>query len=113
MIDKLAQQLSIEKNSDQIVDPVIDQLEGGSARELDQLTFALDLFWRAFHEAVVADYLRLPDRKRSGRGMTAGGSLSPLLAAVMLIPLDEAMNRLWRRYGLFYVRYIEKFLVRE
>ena len=46
---------------------------------------------------VVADYLRLPDRHRSGLGMTAGGSLSALLAAVMLIPLDEAMNRLWRR----------------
>jgi RNA-directed DNA polymerase len=43
----------------------------------------------AVSEAVVADYLRLPDRKHSGRGMTAGGSLSPLLAAVMLIPLDE------------------------
>jgi len=43
----------------------------------------------AVSEAVVADYLRLPDRKRSRRGMTAGGSLSPLLAAVMLIPLDE------------------------
>ncbi len=41
----------------------------------------------AASEAVVADYLRLPDRHRSGRGMTAGGSLSPLLAAVMLIPL--------------------------
>jgi hypothetical protein len=38
---------------------------------------------------VVADYLRLSDRHRSGRGMTAGGSLSPLLAVVMLIPLDE------------------------
>ena len=58
---------------------------------------------------MVADYLRLPDRHRSGLGMTAGGSLSPLLAAVMLIPLDEAMNRLsryaerwcrWRRAGL-------------
>ena len=32
--------------------------------------------------AVVADYLRLPDRKRSGCGMTAGGSLSPPAAAV-------------------------------
>ena len=39
--------------------------------------------------AVVADYRRLPDRHRSGRGMTAGGSLSPLLAVVMLISLDE------------------------
>ena len=61
--------------------------------------------------AVVADYLRLPDRHRSGRGMTAGGSLSPLLAAVMLIPLDEAMNRLWRCYGLFYVRYMDDFVI--
>ena len=43
--------------------------------------------------AVVADYLRLPDRHRSERGMTAGGSLSPLLAAVMLIPLDKAMRQ--------------------
>ena len=60
---------------------------------------------------MVADYLRLPDRHRSGRGMTAGGSLSPLLAAVMLIPLDEAMNRLWRRYGLFYVRYMDDFVL--
>ena len=34
--------------------------------------------------AVVADYLRLPDRHRSERGMTAEISLSPLLAAVML-----------------------------
>ena len=39
---------------------------------------------------LIADYLRLPDRHRSGLGMTAGISLSPLLAAVMLIPLDEA-----------------------
>ena len=29
----------------------------------------------------------------------------------MLIPLDEAMNRLWRRYGLFYVRYMDDFVV--
>ncbi len=61
--------------------------------------------------AVVADYLRLPDRQRSGRGMTAGGSLSPLLAAVILVPLDEAVNGLWRRYGLFYVRYMDDFVV--
>ena len=29
----------------------------------------------------------------------------------MLIPLDEAMNRLWRRYGLFYVRYMDDFVI--
>ena len=62
-------------------------------------------------EAVVADYLRLSDWHRSGRGMTAGGSLSPLLAAVMLIPLDEAMKRLRGRYGLFYVRYMDDFVI--
>ena len=39
----------------------------------------------AASEVVVADYLHLPDQHRSGRGMTAGGCLSPLLAAVMLI----------------------------
>ena len=61
--------------------------------------------------AVVKDYLRLPDRRQTGCGMTAGGSLSPLLAAVMLIPLDEAMNRLFRRYGLFYVRYMDDFVI--
>ena len=29
----------------------------------------------------------------------------------MLIPLDEAMNRLWRRYGLFYLRYMDDFVI--
>ena len=29
----------------------------------------------------------------------------------MLIPLDEAMNRLGRRYGLFYVRYMDDFVI--
>ena len=61
--------------------------------------------------AVVKDYLRLPDRRQSGRGMSAGGSLSPLLAAVMLTPLDASMNRLFRRYGLFYVRYMDDFVI--
>ena len=36
--------------------------------------------------AVVKDYLRLPDRRQSGRGMSAGGSLSLFLVAVMLNP---------------------------
>jgi hypothetical protein len=63
MIDQLSQQLGIEKNCDEIVDPVIDQLEGiaarhmHAARELDQLTFALDLFWGAFHEKIVSSQL--------------------------------------------------------
>ena len=35
----------------------------------------------------------------------------PLLSAVMLMPLDEAMNRLWWRYGLFYVRYMDDFVI--
>ena len=27
------------------------------------------------------------------------------------LPLDEAMNRLWRRYALFYVRYMDGFVL--
>ena len=79
------------------------------------MIYLLDLVGRmgasSQSRAIVKDYLRLPDRRQTGCSMTAGGSLSPLLAAVMLIPLDEAMNRLFRRYGLFYVRYMDDFVI--
>ncbi len=61
--------------------------------------------------AVVKDYLRLPDRQQSSRGMSVEGSLSPLLAAVMLPPLDASMHRLLRLNGLFYVRYMDDFVI--
>ena len=46
---------------------------------------------------VVGDHLRLQDRHCSGPGMTVGCSPLPLLAAVMPIPLDEAIA--WAQTG--------------
>ncbi len=43
--------------------------------------------------SVVQQYLALPDLNHTGRGMVAGGSLSPLLGALYLLPLDNAMHR--------------------
>ena len=61
--------------------------------------------------AVVQQYLQLPDGKRTGVGMTAGGCLSPLLGAVMLTPLDDVMQQLMRKTGIYYVRYMDDFLI--
>ena len=40
----------------------------------------------AYCQAVVADYLSLPDRRNTGRGMVAGGSLLPGLGALFSAP---------------------------
>ena len=57
---------------------------------------------------VVADYLRLPDRGKTGRGMVASGGLSPLLGGLYLAPLDREMARRKQagQIGL-YVRYMD------
>jgi hypothetical protein len=60
--------------------------------------------------ATVAAYLRLPDQARSGRGMTSGGALSPLLGAVYLTPLDQAMEAL-ERQGIGYPRFMDDFVI--
>ncbi len=58
--------------------------------------------------AVVSDYLRLPDTRRTGRGMIASGGLSPLLGGLYLVPLDRSMVRLRERGQLVcYVRYMD------
>ena len=44
-------------------------------------------------KTVVTDYLALPDRLHIGKGMTAGGSLSPILGGVYLNPLDQIMGQ--------------------
>ncbi len=41
---------------------------------------------------VVQDYLCKRDVQRTGKGMVAGGSISPLLGAVYLVPLDRASD---------------------
>ena len=61
--------------------------------------------------AVVESYLRLPDFRTAGTGMTAGGSLSPLLGAVMLTPLDNAMAAMMRKESIFYIRYMDDLVV--
>ena len=59
-------------------------------------------------KTVVTDYLALPDRPRIGKGMTAGGSLSPILGGVYLNPLDQIMAKDKR---LVYVRYMDDFVI--
>ena len=61
--------------------------------------------------AIVSEYLARPDMRRTGRGMVAGGSLSPLLGALYLKPLDDAIERLVASGKIFYVRYMDDFVL--
>ena len=61
---------------------------------------------------MVKDYLSMPDHQQTGVGMIAGGSLSPLLAAVYLHPLDELMANLKRHKKIVhYTRYMDDFII--
>ena len=60
---------------------------------------------------LVQDYLSLPDTKLTGCGMVAGGSISPLLGAVYLTPLDRAMERLQPRHDIRYQRFMDDYLI--
>ena len=62
-------------------------------------------------QAVVADYLGLPDRQQVGRGMIAGGAISPLLGALYLTPLDRLMQHHEKRYGIAYQRFMDDFVI--
>ncbi len=42
---------------------------------------------------VVHQYLTVPDINAKGVGMVAGGSLSPLLGALYLLPLDKSLEK--------------------
>ena len=61
--------------------------------------------------ALVQDYLSLPDMKLTGCGMVAGGSISPLLGAVYLTPLDRAMEQLQPRHNIRYQRFMDDYLI--
>jgi hypothetical protein len=52
------------------------------------------------NQDIVQQYLALPDRRNSGKGMIAGGSLSPLLGAVMLTLSSHTDTQLGRRGSL-------------
>jgi len=61
---------------------------------------------------LLRDYLALPDTRGTGKGLTASGSLSPLLGALYLAPLDHAMGERMRRGQLVcYVRYMDDFVL--
>ena len=60
---------------------------------------------------LVRDYLSLPDAKLTGCGMVAGGSISPLLGAVYLTPLDRAMEQLQPRHNIRYQRFMDDYLI--
>jgi len=62
-------------------------------------------------QAVVQQYLKAPDLSGSGCGMMAGGSLSPLLGALYLSPLDAAMLRLVNLGQIYYVRYMDDMVI--
>ena len=60
---------------------------------------------------LVRDYLSLPDAKLTGCGMVAGGSISPLLGAVYLTPLDRAMEKLQPSHDIRYQRFMDDYLI--
>jgi hypothetical protein len=62
-------------------------------------------------QGIVKEYLEVPDIKGTGIGMVAGGSLSPLLGALYLLPLDYAMQEHMAKQGIFYVRYMDDILI--
>ena len=62
-------------------------------------------------QLIVQQYLALPDRRNTGKGMIAGGSLSPLLGAVMLASLDQVMAAEIRTGRIWYIRYMDDFVV--
>ena len=61
--------------------------------------------------AVVKDYIEIPDTKGCGLGIVAGGSLSTLLGAVYLNPLDKALAELYKKEDIFYLRYVDDIII--
>jgi len=60
---------------------------------------------------LVQEYLSLPDPNNRGKGMVAGGALSPLLGALYLTPLDREMERLKALIGIRYQRFMDDFVI--
>lgn len=56
--------------------------------------------------ALVRQYLEAPDLNSTRRGMAAGRALSPLLGTLYLLPLDDAMQGLVAKNGIYYPRYM-------
>ena len=61
--------------------------------------------------SIVSEYLSLPDNNKSGKGMVAGGALSPLIGALYLMPLDKLMEDLQATTGIRYQRYMDDYVI--
>ena len=62
-------------------------------------------------KGLVSQFLQVPDRRQTGVGMVAGSCLSPLLGALYLLPLDQAMEPSATRGQIFYVRYMDDIII--
>ena len=58
---------------------------------------------------IVRKYLALPDTENTGVGLSAGGSLSSLLGALYLSPIDAAFDAMGD--GILYRRYMVDFVI--
>jgi RNA-directed DNA polymerase len=61
--------------------------------------------------SVVRQYLELPDTERSGYGLIAGGSLSPLLGSLYMLSLDKSFEVLSADGRIFYRRYMDDIVI--
>ncbi len=61
--------------------------------------------------SIVSEYLSLPDHNKSGKGMVAGGAISPLIGALYLMPLDKLMEELQATTGIRYQRYMDDYVI--
>ncbi|MGJ8638902.1 MAG: reverse transcriptase domain-containing protein [Opitutaceae bacterium] len=66
----------------------------------------LDRCYQYLHRCICRDGIY----RRVDKGLPHGGSLSPLLAALYLAPLDHAMGKL-RKKGVFYVRFMDDWVI--
>ena len=60
---------------------------------------------------LIHQYLTLPDKHNTGKGLVASGAISPLLGALYLTPLDLAMVELETLLGIGYRRFMDDFVI--
>jgi len=53
----------------------------------------------------------VPNHNKSGKGMIAGGSISPLIGALYPTPLDKLMEDLQATTGIRYQRYMDDYVI--
>jgi hypothetical protein len=76
---------------------IMQQLEAAQVSELERF--------------LVHQYLTLPDKRNSGKGLVASGAISPLLGALYLTPLDQEMAKLEAVLGIGYRRFMDDFVI--